>query len=340
MNKFKTWLEPASHKLIAVVLVIAVVVAGFFGIKALTSPRKESLVFKDSIIFEYGEELSNTELLDRIIDKEKSSYTSLSIDENQFDTSIITRKKEDKKPAPEFEIEIILDNNPIKKKIQYEVIDTQSPVINVFDETTQTGSALKLDDIYTAEDPVDGKLSLEFSGEVNWDKEGEYPMAASATDKNGNTSEKSFIITVTKKIVLATIQPEKEDWVVEYTDNNLKELTIITGNTQSTAKRLVFVIKSKSNVGNSPVGLIGIPCSDSGVAFDYEPVGEFTYKQKAKENVGEDRLMDYLEKDLFYFVIKDNKLKVIPNTQNLSIQEMDALDMSDGLPVVSEVNCR
>ncbi|QIK57005.1 DUF5011 domain-containing protein [Erysipelothrix sp. HDW6A] len=203
MEKFKKWLEPTKNKVIAGFVTVAVIAAGGFGIWSLeqTKPIEPVIVFKENIVFEYGENLDQEQIIETIIDTEKSDYTKISGIIN-LDTANVTIKLDDhgsEDLSDKHKTPIKADKDGTEKEFEfaYDVKDTQSPVIEgAEDIETPFGSELKFEEFITGTDPVDGKTKLVVEGELDTSKAGQYEMKAVATDNNGNKTEKVFVVTV------------------------------------------------------------------------------------------------------------------------------------------------
>lgn len=87
---------------------------------------------------------------------------------------------------------------------EYDVHDTQAPIIEgAKDVETKFNEPLDFEELISASDPIDGELEVIIVGEYDWDTAGKVQLKAIATDKNGNTSDKSFILTI--------LEEEKEE---------------------------------------------------------------------------------------------------------------------------------
>lgn len=207
MDKIKKWLEPTKNKIIAGVIAVLVIVGGGFGIWSLTQtkPIEPVIVFKENIVFEYGESLEQEQIIEKIIDTEKSDYTKISSIIN-LDTANVTVKLDDdgnEHLADKHSTTITADKDGAEKEFEfsYDVKDTQAPVIEgAEDIETPFGSELKFEDFVIGTDPVDGKTKLVVEGELDTSKAGKYEMKAVATDNNGNKTEKKFIVTVLEEV--------------------------------------------------------------------------------------------------------------------------------------------
>lgn len=120
----------------------------------------------------------------------------------------------------------VFDNNEkeiASTTLKYIVIDTELPKIDgTSDYTTEFGKEVDYKTGIKATDSVDGDLEIEYNGEVDFSKAGEYIVEAKAEDKNGNVV--TIEITVTVK--------EKEVAIVE----TPKQPTTQTPNNQTTTK--------------------------------------------------------------------------------------------------------
>ena len=85
----------------------------------------------------------------------------------------------------------------VEKKIN--VVDTQMPEITISEEFLETKEGMEFsadDNVEGASDPVDGDLEYTLETDLDTEEPGEYTVTVSAEDKNGNTSEKEFYVTV------------------------------------------------------------------------------------------------------------------------------------------------
>lgn len=185
-------------KVVIVVLVLALAIVAWWLIGKSTVPK---VAFKENIVFEYGEQLSDQELIDRVVDKDKSNYNTLTISSSSFDTKTVTSKYgEERKPKTD-KIEITLDQEYAEKNITYEVIDTNKPVFKGESNfEVPFGGQFIIEEHVKATDEVDGDLKVEFTGEVLTTKAGTYVVKASATDINGNVTEKEIIVKVLEEV--------------------------------------------------------------------------------------------------------------------------------------------
>lgn len=92
--------------------------------------------------------------------------------------------------------EVITANKETIIKVQ----DTKNPIIEgVTDKKITEGDTIDLKQGITAKDEIDGDLELIVEGEVNTSKVGEYEIKVKATDKNNNTTEETYRVTVNAK---------------------------------------------------------------------------------------------------------------------------------------------
>ena len=81
MEKIKKWLEPTKNKVIAGVIAVLVIAGGSYGVWALTQNKVSEpvVIFKDNIVFEYGEDVSNdiNKLIGRLLDKDNENNVDL-----------------------------------------------------------------------------------------------------------------------------------------------------------------------------------------------------------------------------------------------------------------------
>lgn len=198
---------------VIVVLVLALVIVAWWLIGKSTVAK---VAFKENIVFEYGEQLSDQELIDRVVDKDKSNYNTLTISSSSFDTKTVTSKYgEERKPKTD-KIEITLDQEYAEKNITYEVIDTKKPVFKGESNfEVPFGGQFIIEEHVKATDEVDGDLKVEFTGEVLTTKAGTYVVKASATDINGNVTEKEITVKV-----LEEVKPEETNTTASNNNSN------------------------------------------------------------------------------------------------------------------------
>lgn len=92
----------------------------------------------------------------------------------------------------------------IEKTYNYNVVDTQKPVIEgVSDKEIYKGEEIDLRSGISAKDPVDGDLEFTIEGEVKKDEIGDYKITVKATDKNSNETSVEFNVKVKEKPTVA-----------------------------------------------------------------------------------------------------------------------------------------
>lgn len=283
MEKLKKWIEPTKNKIIIGIIALLLVAGGGFAVWSLNQPKpiEPVVIFKENIVFEYGQGMSYEVFLDKIIDKEKSKFDSI-IDMSDIDTSSVTIKsmsdevdesgeqsysisvdnqseygteinnniltvdkgnekvtfnlknlpsvkvvitkegdvleKTSNKPLDEVIYEktnlrsdkrkatITVQLSDIEKSFdfEYDVHDTQAPIIEgAKDVETKFNEPLDFEELISASDPIDGEVEVIIVGDYDWDTAGKVQLKAIAKDKNGNTSDKSFILTI--------LEEEKEE---------------------------------------------------------------------------------------------------------------------------------
>ena len=104
-----------------------------------------------------------------------------------------------------FEIKYEPQEIKIEKTYNYNVVDTQKPVIEgVSDKEIYKGEEIDLKSGISAKDPVDGDLEFTIEGEVKKDEIGDYKITVKATDKNSNETSAEFNVKVKEKPVVNT----------------------------------------------------------------------------------------------------------------------------------------
>lgn len=144
------------------------------------------LIEKGEPILEYGQKV-----------KFENYFNNLNadIEEVEFDT----------KKIGEQTAYIKLSKNKTNYKLSktFTVKDTKAPVVNLKNNTISITKGTKydpLDNIKKCDDPVDGKIDPTIETSLDINKLGTYKAKVIAEDKNGNTTEKEFTITVKNPI--------------------------------------------------------------------------------------------------------------------------------------------
>lgn len=229
---------------VIVVLVLALVIVAWWLIGKSTGPK---VAFKENIVFEYGEQLSDQELIDRVVDKDKSNYNTLTISSSSFDTKTVTSKYGEERKPKTYKIEMTLDQEYAEKNITYDVLDTKKPVFKGESNfEVPFGSQFIIEEHVKATDEVDGDLKVEFTGEVQTNKAGTYVVKTSATDINGNVTEKEITVKVLEE-VKEEVKPEESNTTAS--NNNSNTTKPNTGNTGGAASGSKPSTPSKPNTG-------------------------------------------------------------------------------------------
>ena len=138
---------------------------------------------KISIELEYGETL----------DEETLKYDLLK------DGKIIDLNLPNQDELYDGDVEVITTSGIRTFKLK--ITDTQAPVIlGPSEYEAVEGSNLDLTTIYSAQDPVDGDISVRISA-YDTKKVGTHSITISAEDKHGNKEEKIITLKITKKVV-------------------------------------------------------------------------------------------------------------------------------------------
>ncbi|QIK56360.1 hypothetical protein G7059_00120 [Erysipelothrix sp. HDW6A] len=113
MDKIKKWLEPKKNKLIAGVITVLVLAGVGFGVWSLSQSKSVEpvIVFKENIVFEYGEDVSNdiNKLVGRILDEDDKNNANVltSYVKDDDHEQILNELNADNKNAVYFVIEEI-----------------------------------------------------------------------------------------------------------------------------------------------------------------------------------------------------------------------------------------
>lgn len=129
------------------------------------------------------------------------------------DTKIITENQLlDTSSLGKHEITIKYKNGILSKSlnIQYNVVDTTKPVINLSNMSTYVGKEINFLNYIMCGDNYDRELKCEISGEYNFNKVGTYLLTIKATDSSNNQNEKQFKLTVKEKSETTT--PSKPNY--------------------------------------------------------------------------------------------------------------------------------
>ena len=146
----------------------------------------------DKLTVEYGEKLNNNKLFDA-----KESDENVKVDKvSGYDAK--------KVGGQTLKVTFSDGDKSIEKEIKITVQDTKKPEIVLKKDkiTITAGDKLNLkDNVKSVKDPVDGDLKYSIDkGKLDTKKAGTYKVVVKAFDANGNATEKSFKVTVKKKV--------------------------------------------------------------------------------------------------------------------------------------------
>lgn len=159
----------------------------------LTGCAKELQVkTTESLTVEYGDKLDNDKLYDA-----KESDENVKVDKvSGYDAK--------KVGGQTLKVTFSDGDKSIEKEIKITVQDTKKPEIVLKKDkiTITAGDKLNLkDNVKSVKDPVDGDLKYSIDkGKLDTKKAGTYKVVVKAFDANGNATEKSFKVTVKKKV--------------------------------------------------------------------------------------------------------------------------------------------
>lgn len=217
MSKFNEWLKPMSHKIIAAVIAVAVLIGGGYGIFVLTGGNKKaSITFASAVNVEYGQRSTED-----FADPKQAEYEGIDVlqplspesvievENSEFDVVSFSPNAEPKTRTAEDAI--LIDSSKVglgegtlyakrgrnvsEIKFSYIVRDTLKPILeNVENVDLKVGDEFKTD--FRAYDVVDGDLEITYIGEYDMNKAGSYKLVASVEDKHQNKTEKIFFLNV------------------------------------------------------------------------------------------------------------------------------------------------
>ncbi|AMC92852.1 hypothetical protein AOC36_02280 [Erysipelothrix larvae] len=242
MIKLKQWFRPTKNKIIGSVGVGFIAVAVVFGIHVVNlqniareRARQSDLLKSVEIIqlqtdLEYGQEYLVSDLI------EIKNQDDVTVEVVNYDLSLSDDSTARFTGMGEqviiFSLSYMDSSNT--RELTYEVKDTQFPVFDgVTDYEITGGDSLDYKSNIKATDPIDGDLEVLFSGDVDVNKVGTYGVKATATDINGNSSEKEFQIVVKDKEVVQAETPTEQN---KPSTSNTKS----SANTESTCKPLIW----------------------------------------------------------------------------------------------------
>ena len=179
--KTKKWILPLA---LLSLIVMLLWVSGVF----LKCPVE---IKSENFVYEYGEKVStDLEAYFKVLDKER-------IDEVQFNLEL---PNEENISIGEYVGNLKWRN----KTIEFTVVvkDTVAPEIKLKLEKVgiDYGESFNpIDNIVYVRDIIDGDVKYEVEGNVNPEKAGDYTIKVVTADKNGNATEKTFIVNVAEK---------------------------------------------------------------------------------------------------------------------------------------------
>lgn len=186
-------------------------------------------------ILEYGQNLEEFEPILTLKQGEDAlNFTKMSLnglDSSQITLKITPEEANNLKNKTSEEVEAYFESKSLKAEetkeatvtvfddnekeiasttFKYIVIDTELPKIDGTSEyTTEVGKEVDYKTGIKATDSVDGDLEIEYNGEVDFSKVGEYKVEAKAEDKNGNVVTKEITVTVKEKEVAVVETPKQ-----------------------------------------------------------------------------------------------------------------------------------
>lgn len=86
--------------------------------------------------------------------------------------------------------------------MKFKVVDTTPPEINLVNSFVQIGESVDMRDLIKVTDSVDGKIdarSASVEGEIDYNKNGTYPITVTISDASGNEATQSFDVVVADK---------------------------------------------------------------------------------------------------------------------------------------------
>ena len=177
--------------------------------------------------------------------------------DTNFEFQLVSKQEENSQDLVNLEeYEFIVSKTRMSFSVK--TIDTKAPIISGdLEYEAEEGTEIEYKNL-TAEDPVDGAIDIDYTGEVDFDIPDEYIVIATAIDKHGLKDTVEITITVTKK----------EDKVIanEVIDNTTTQSTSTTNNQSnhtegkaqpSTQENIVEEVPAITNTGN-PVADIAL----------------------------------------------------------------------------------
>lgn len=174
---------------------------GFYHYLRIKNAKIE-VVLKNKLTVEFAEDRKVSDFIDSINGEIINDYI--------IDTTSLGKK--------EVKFQFKNDENIIVPyKYEIEVIDTVQPVVwlsNVYQVTK--GSAINLTDKILCGDNYDNKPNCTVEGNYDLNTAGDYPLVFKAEDKNGNKTEKQFVLRVVEanktNVPSTTIEPTYTDF--------------------------------------------------------------------------------------------------------------------------------
>ena len=141
--------------------------------KAASEPPKD-LVLKGRDAVEVYEDIT----LGEFVTEKNVELKDASVKLNTSDTGFF-----------EVEIPYIYNGSEFKQKLQYSVVDTTPPVVinSGWEPNHKAGTPFDLNDYVGFADNFDSAPVLTYTGDIDPDKVGLYPLTATATDSSGNS---------------------------------------------------------------------------------------------------------------------------------------------------------
>ena len=176
-----------------------------------------------------------------------------------------------------------------KKEVKIIVEDTKKPIIEGLEDKQITeGDTIDLKQGITAKDEVDGELEIVIEGEVDTSKAGEYEVKVKATDRNNNTTEATYKVTVVAKQVVEEETTTKATTNTQTTNTSNSSSKSTSSNSTSTTKKSTSSSNASSNssTSNSTSGNTSTNPSSSGDLATYQGTGDG--KKYYFEDRGED----------------------------------------------------
>ena len=167
------------------------------------------------------EGLDTLEVYEKI--KLSDFITDLNVELKDGNTLVNTDKLGENK----IKVPYIHDGSEFTAELKYNVVDTTPPLIinNGWDTRHLVGTDFNIEEYVGYGDNYDKKPVLTYTGEVDKDTVGLYPLTATVTDSSGNSSEFDITIQVLSEI---TDEPDEtprvdfKDFIKQYDNGNVK----------------------------------------------------------------------------------------------------------------------